>query len=94
LDSSGRLEVLRRYLRGFPKFLETRTFRMLLLIGYGRISTQNCSLVASLVSPKDDHLPSSNETPAAVSLLDNLKALAVDRIQFFALGVSHTGDRP
>jgi hypothetical protein len=35
LDSTGRFEMLRRYFPAFPKFLETRTFRMLLLLATG-----------------------------------------------------------
>jgi hypothetical protein len=35
LDSTGRIEVIRRYVPVFPKFLETRTFRMLLLLATG-----------------------------------------------------------
>jgi hypothetical protein len=35
LDSTGRIEVIRKYFPAFPKFLETRTFRMLLLLATG-----------------------------------------------------------
>ena len=35
LDSTGRIEVIRRHFPAFPKFLATRTFRMLLLLVAG-----------------------------------------------------------
>jgi hypothetical protein len=35
LDATGQIEILSRYLPAFPKFLETRAFRMLLLLATG-----------------------------------------------------------
>jgi hypothetical protein len=35
LDFTGRIEVISRYFPAFPKFLGTRTFRMLLLLATG-----------------------------------------------------------
>jgi hypothetical protein len=35
LDSTGRFEVIRKHFPAFPKFLGTRTFRLLLLLVAG-----------------------------------------------------------
>ena len=35
LDATGRIDVISRYFPAFPKFLETRAFRMLLLLVTG-----------------------------------------------------------
>jgi hypothetical protein len=44
LDSTGRIEVIRRYFPAFPKFLETRTFRMLLLLATGGLAAKKVPL--------------------------------------------------
>jgi hypothetical protein len=44
LDATGRIDVISRYFPAFPKFLETRAFRMLLLLVTGGLLARIVSL--------------------------------------------------